>query len=147
MVERLDDELQDQLQAYLNCVELCSALHRHTRDRHMRKALGVLVSDPQDSLAALSAQLRRRGIAPGAREADQATLTRIRQVLAMRHLDDQMRVIQDCLAALAAWYDRCLPLFEVDGTAPDWLASLAEEARRMLAGWERHMREMHVPGV
>jgi len=136
------EESQAQLQAYLNCLELCQAFSQQTGDPYVKQALGVLIDGLQESLAALAGQLRRGGVAPGVCELDRQGQAHIRNVLAMRSLHSQLLAIRRCLVELAAGYAPSAPAAQPDAASPDWRASLAAQAQRMLDGWEQHMREM-----
>jgi hypothetical protein len=143
--ERLADALQSQLQGYLNCVELCRALHRQTKDPYLKKALELLVEELQESLSSLAGHLRRLGAAPGGRELDSAGMARIQQVLSIRALYDQMLVVRQCLVDLVEWYESYLPPLQAGQGSCEWLISISEEARRILKEWDRQMGEMVAP--
>ena len=143
--ERLVDTLKSQLQGYLNCVELCRALHRQTRDPYLKKALEPVVEDLQDSLSSLAGHTRRLGAAPGGRELDHEGMARIQEVLSIRALYDQMVVVRHCLVDLAQRYEEYLYPLQAGQDSDDWLISLSEEARRILKEWERQMDEMAAP--
>jgi hypothetical protein len=137
--------LQSQLQSYLNCLELCRALHRRTKDRYLKGALEPLIEDLHDSLASLAGHMRRIGAAPGGRELDQEGAARIRDVLSMRNLYDQMLAVRHCLVDLVQWYEEYLPALEAGQPSFSWFVSLSEEARRIGEGWDREMHEMVSP--
>jgi hypothetical protein len=134
--------LQAQLQAYLNCTELCRALHGQIRDPHVKEALGLLIEDLQASLATLAGHLRRLGYPPGGHEPDRQGLATIRDALATRSLREQLLVVHNCLAKLVAWHDGEMAFLQPGQATPDWLVSLSKEAHRMLQAWEQHMHEM-----
>ena len=143
--ERLADTLQSQLQGYLNCVELCRALHRQTRDPYLKKALEPLVEALQESLSSLAGHMRRLGAAPGGRELDSAGMARIQQVLSLRALYDQMLAVRHCLVELVERYEAYLPLLQAGQGGYEWLISISEEAQRILKEWDRQMGEMAAP--
>jgi hypothetical protein len=142
MAEPSLEESQTQLQAYLNCLELCQAFSKQTGDPYVKQALGVLIDGLQESLAALAGQLRRAGVAPGVYELDRQGQARIRDVLAMRSLHSQLLAVRRSLVELVAGYAASPPNAQADAAGPDWRASLAAQAQRMLDGWDQHMREM-----
>jgi hypothetical protein len=138
MAEPSIKELLAQLQAHMNYLELCRALSKHTDDPYVREALGVLIDDLQECTASLASHLRRLGMAPGAYELDRQGKARIRDVLGERSLHKQLLAIRRGLADLVDWYS----LHLAAPTAYDWLTPLSSQAKRMLAGWDQHMREM-----
>ena len=142
MTELQIEDLDDRAQAYLNCLELCRALHKQTDDHHVQEALDPLIDDLQTSLAILASHLRRWGAAPGTFQVDRQGKTRIREMLAMRSLSEQMFAIRDCLADLVAWYAEHDARDESDSSTYDWLASLTAHTRRMLEWWDQQMHEM-----
>ncbi len=143
--ERLADALQSQLQGYLNCVELCRALHRQTRDPYLKKALEPLVEELQGSLSSLAGHLRRLGAAPGGRELDSTGMARIQHVLSIRALYDQMLAVRRCLVDLVEWYEAHLPLLQAGYGSYEWLTTISDEAQRILNEWDRQMAEMAAP--
>lgn len=142
MAELSTQELQAFLQAYLNCVELCTAFSKNTADPHVRQALGTLVDELQEAIASLAGHLRRLGVAPGGYEIDRQGKARIRDVLGMRSLREQLLVVRGSLADLVAWYAARLQAPQADQAIPEWLVSLSAQADHMLEGWDQHMREM-----
>ena len=144
MVEHVPVEaLQAQLQAYLNCTELCRALHRQTDDPYVKEALEPLIEGLQASLATLAGRVRHLGYPPGGYEADRQGMAVIRNALATRSLREQLLAVRRCLAALVAWYDSHLAPTQA---VPDWLISLSEEAHTLLRAWDQHMYEMKASG-
>jgi hypothetical protein len=146
MAEPRIEALQTLLQAYLNCLELCRALEKQTHDPYVKKSLGLLMDGLQESLASLAGHLRRQGLAPGTYELDRPGKAKIRGVLAMRSLREQLLAVRRDLADLAAWYDVHVPAEQTNQATRDWLESLSSQARRMLQGWDQHMHEMKVGG-
>ena len=142
MTELPIEDLDARMQACLNCLELCRALHRQTDDHHVKEALNPLIDDLQTSLATLASHLRQWGAAPGTLQLDRQGTTRIREMVGMRSLSEQMFAIRDCLADLVAWYAEHPPADETDSSARDWLASLSARAQQMLEWWDRQMHEM-----
>lgn len=147
MVEQvLVESLQAQLQGYLNCTELCRALHRHTKDPYVREALGPLIEGLQASLATLAGHVRRLGYPPGGYEPDRQGMAVIHKALATRSLREQLLTVRRCLANLVAWYDGQLAPTQAGQATPEWFTSLSEEARRLLRAWDQHMYEMKASG-
>jgi hypothetical protein len=146
MAEPRIEALQTLLQAYLNCLALCRALEKQTHDPYVKESLGLLMDGLQESLASLASHLRRQGLAPGAYELDRHGKAKIRGVLAMRSLREQLLAVRRDLADLAAWYDVHVPAGQYDQDTRDWLESLSSQARRMLEGWDQHMHEMKAGG-
>lgn len=142
MVEAWLKDTQAQLQAYLNCLELCQALGRQTSDPDVRQALALLTDDLQESLTSLASHLRHGGVAPGLYEVDRRGQARIREVLGMRALHSQLRAIRHSLAELVAWYAAHPPTDQAVPSSHDWLITLSAQAQRMLDNWDQHMREM-----
>jgi hypothetical protein len=142
MAELSIEGLQTLLQAYLNCLELCRALEKQTDDPYVKESLGLLLDGLQESLASLAGYLRRQGLAPGAYELNRQGMAKIRDVLAMRSLREQLFAVRRDLTELAAWYDTHVPAEHADQAACDWFESLSAQARRMLEGWDQHMNEM-----
>jgi len=142
MVELALEALQAQLQAYLNCLELCQVFRKQTDDPYVREALGRLIEELQESLAAIAGQLRRRGVAPGGYEVDGTGQARIQDVLAMRSLHSQLLAVRGSLVQLVAGYTASPPFANADATNSAGPDPLAAQARRMLDGWDQHMREM-----
>ena len=142
MTELLIEDLDTRVQAYLNCLELCRALQGQTDDHYVKGALNPLIDDLQTSLATLASHLRRWGAAPGTLQLDRQGKTRIRELVGMRSLSEQMFAIRDCLADLVAWYAEHPPADETDSSTRDWLSSLSASAQQMLEWWDRQMHEM-----
>lgn len=138
-------DLGAHLQAYLNHLELCKALKKQISDPQVRESLDMLIDGGQESLAALASHLRQVGAAPGVHELDRAGRTRIREVLALRSLSDQLFAVQRSLADLVAWYQAHATADQADLASQDLLASLSAQAHRMLEGWDRHIAEMIGP--
>jgi len=136
------DALQTHLQEYLNCLELCRALQKQVVDANVKEALDSLLGDGREALASLAGYLRQQGVAPGTYELDHRGKARIREVLALRALGDQLLVVRRCLADLVAWYDAHMPATPAAPTAQALLASLTAQTCRMLDRWDRHMDEM-----
>lgn len=143
------EDVRTQLQAYLNCLELCRVLQKQTGDRNVRRSLDSLIDDLQELVASLAGHLRRRGVAPGTFQLDGQGKARIREVLGTRSLRDQLLVVRRCLADLLAFFDRHPPADQAGAPADqsdpgtlDWLATLSAQTQRMLEGWDRHIREM-----
>lgn len=136
------EEIQSLTQAYLNCLELCRAFKKQTDDPFVRDALGSLIDDLHEPLAALASHLRRQGIAPGAIELDRQGKARIREILETRSLREKLLAVRRCLADLVAWYAAHFPAVKTDQLPPDWLDSLSAQAQRMLDKWDQHMVEM-----
>ena len=136
------EELQALTQAYLNCLELCRAFKKRTDDPYVREALGTLIDDLQEPLAALGSQLRRQGLAPGALELDRLGKARIREILGTRSLREQLLAVRRCLADLVAWHTAHSPAAKTGQIPPDWLGSLSAQAQQMLDNWDQHMAEM-----
>jgi len=136
------DDLQVQLQASLNCLELCKAFHKQTKDPDVRATLEPLVDDLQDSLASLAGQLRGRGVATGIYQLDDRGQARIREVLGTRSLADQLLAVRECLADLVIWYDDHPSADQAHPGAHDWLESLSAQAHGLLERWDRHLKEM-----
>lgn len=139
MAELSVEDLQAQLQAYLNCLELCRALITQTDEPGVRENLAPLIEDLQEHLATLAGHLRRRGVPAGGLELDRRGAARIREVLAMRSQPGQLLVVRECLADLRAWY-------VAHQGGEDWLASLAAQAQEMIEGWDEGMREVKAIG-
>ena len=137
MVELSVEDLGTQLQAYLNCLELCRVLQKQTDDPDVREALGSLIDDLQDLVATLAGHLRRRGVAPGTYQLNGEGKARIREVLGTCSLPEQLLAVRRCLADLVACYDKHPPTDQDDPSA-----SLSAQAQRMLEEWDQHMREM-----
>jgi hypothetical protein len=135
----LVDELQDQLQAYVNCLELCRALYKPVKKPYARRALASLIEDLQDSMLTLSGLLRQRGAAPGALEVDRRGEATMCDALATRSLAEQLLAVRQSLAGLVAWYAQHVPLAEDDPAARDVLSSLSHAAQGMLAEWNRQV--------
>lgn len=139
MAEFSVEDLQAQLQAYLNCVELCRALITQTDEPGVRENLAPLIEDLQEHLAALAGHLRRRGVPAGGFGLDRQGAARIRDTLAMRSRPGQLAVVRECLAGLLAWY-------AAHQGDEDWLASLSTQAQQMLQAWDQGMREVKATG-
>ncbi len=142
---------QTHLQAYLNCLELCQAFRRQVDNEHVRQALDALLDEGQDALASLAAYLRQQGAAPGTLELDRRGKAAIHELLALRALRDQLRMVRGSLADLVAWQAEHLPgdadpAMNVDMNVEmkDLLASSLAQTRHMLDGWDQHMAEMGV---
>ena len=142
MAELPIEGLDARLQAYLNCLELCRALHSQTDDLNVKKALDPVIDELQTSLATLASHLRQWGAAPGAFQVDRQGKTQIREMLGTRSLSEQMFAIRDCLADLAAWYAEHPPADQTDPTIRDWLVPLSTRTQHMLERWDQQMREM-----
>jgi hypothetical protein len=125
---------------------LCRGLEKQTHDPYVKESLGLLMDGLQESMASLSGHLRRQGLAPGAYELDRHGKAKIRDVLAMRSLREQLLAVRRDLADLASWYDLHVPAQQADEATRDWLESLSSQARRMLEGWDQHMHEMKAGG-
>jgi hypothetical protein len=138
-------DLGAHLQAYLNHVELCKALKKQTSDPQVRESLDMLIHGGQESLATLASHMRRMGAAPGVHELDRAGRARMREVLALRSLGDQLFAVRRSLADLVAWYQAHAAADHADPASHDLLASLSAQAHRMLEGWDRHIEEMRAP--
>ena len=136
------EDVQAQLQAYLNFLELCRALHKQTHEPGMRESLDSLIDDSQELVASLAGYLRRGGVPPGALQLDREGKARIREVLGTRSLRDQLLVVRRCLADLVAFFDKLPPADQADPSTLDWLAPLSAQTQRMLEGWDQHMHEM-----
>jgi hypothetical protein len=136
------EDVRTQLQAYLNCLELCRVFQKQTDDRNVRRSLDSLIDDLQELVASLAGHLRRRGVAPGTFQLDGEGKARIREVLGTSSLHDQLLVVRRCLADLLAFFDRHPPANQAGPSALDWLVPLSAQTRRMSEGWDRHMREM-----
>jgi hypothetical protein len=142
MTEPPIEDLEARMQAYLNCLELCRALHRQTDDHHVKEALAPVIDDLQTSLATLASHLRQWGAAPGTFRLDRQGKARIREMLGMRSLSEQMFAIRDCLADLVAWYAEHPPADQTDPTIRDWLVPLSTHTQHVLEWWDQQMREM-----
>jgi hypothetical protein len=142
MAELSVEDLRAQLQAYLNCLELCRALQKQTDEPGVKESLDSLVGDFQEILASLAGHLRQRGVAPGAYELDGQGKAQIREVLGTRSFPDKLLIVRRSLADLAVFYDEHLPADQLDPGDRDWLASLSAQTRRMLDEWDQHMREI-----
>ena len=136
------EDLDDRVQAYLNCLELCRALHRQTDDHHVKEALVPVMDDLQTSLTALASRLRQWGGAPGTFQLDRRGKIRIWEMLGMRSLSEQMFAIRDSLADLMAWYAEHPPADQTDPSIRDWLEPLSNQAQHVLEWWDEQMREM-----
>ena len=150
------EDVRPQLQAYLNCLELCRVLQKQTDKPDVKEALDSLMDDLQELLASLAGHLRRGGGAPGGLQLDREGEARIREVLGTHSLRDQLLLIRGCLADLVAFFDKLAPADQAgapadqagapadqaDPSAFDWLAPLSAQTQRMLDGWDQHMREM-----
>jgi len=139
MAELTVEDLQARLQAYLNCLELCRALHTQTDEPGVGENLAPLIDGLQEHLMALAGHLRRRGVPPGAFGLDRQGAARIRDMLAMRSQPGQLAVVRECLADLLAWY-------AAHQGGEDWLASLSAQAQEMIEGWDQGMREVKATG-
>jgi hypothetical protein len=133
------DALQDQLQAYVNCLELCRALYKPVKKPYARQALAVLIEDLQDAMLSLSGLVRQHGAAPGALEVDRQGQAAMRDALGTRSLAKQLLAVRHSLADLAAWYAQHLTAVEDDPAAREALSSLSEAARGMVAEWDRQV--------
>jgi len=142
MTELSVEELGTHLQTYLNDVELWKAFEKQVGDPHVKEALTLLIGDGQEAVAVLAGQLRRRGVASGARELDGQGRAVIQEVLATRALGEQLLAVRRSLADLVAWYQTHLPVTQSDSIAYDWLASLSAQIDGMLERWDQHMDEM-----
>jgi hypothetical protein len=136
------EDLTAQLQAYLNCLELCKVLQKQSDEPGVRESLDSLIGDLHEILASLANHLRRRGVAPGTLQLDREGEAQIREVLGTRSLLEQLRVVRRSLTNLVAWYDKHPSHDQSDPTDRDWLISLSVQAQRMSAEWDQHMREM-----
>jgi len=143
------EDVRSQLQAYLNCLELCRVLQKQTDKPDVKEALDSLMDDLQELLASLAGHLRRGGVAPGGLQLDREGEARIREVVGTRSLRDQLLLVRGCLADLVAFFDKLAPADQAgapadqaDPSAFDWLAPLSAQTQRMLDGWDQHMREM-----
>ncbi len=142
MAELTVEDVELQLQASLNCLELCRAFQKQTDDPYVREALEALIDELQARLAAMARHLRQQGMAPGTFQLDGRGKTQIRRILRTRSLAEQMSTVRDCLAGLVAWYgEHSLP-DQADPTLHAWFVSLSAQARHMLEEWDRHMRDM-----
>ncbi len=142
MVEISVEDMRTQLQAYLNCLELCRVLHKQTDEPGVRQSLDSLIDNLQELVASLASHLRRRGVAPGTYQLDGEGKARIREVLGTRSLRDQLLVVRRCLADLVAFYDKHAPADQADPSALDWPASLSAQTQRILEEWDQHLREL-----
>jgi hypothetical protein len=142
MDELTVEDPQTHLQAYLNCLELCSALHKQTDEPSVRRSLDSLIDDLQELVASLASHLRQRGVAPGTYELDGEGKARIREMLGTRSLQDQLLVVRECLAELLAFYDMHAAADQADPGALDWPASLPAHTRRVLEKWDQHLRKL-----
>ncbi len=136
---------QIHLQAYLNCLELCQAFRRQVDNEHVRQALDTLLDEGQDTLASLAACLRQQGAAPGTLELDRRGKAAIQELLALRALRDQLRLVRSSLADLVAWQTEHLPGDAdqaINTEMRDLLASSLAQTRHMLDRWDQHMAEM-----
>ena len=164
------EDVRPQLQAYLNCLELCRVLQKQTDKPDVKEALDSLMDDLQELVASLAGHLRRGGVAPGGLQLDREGEARIREVLGTRSLRDQLLIVRRCLVDLVAFFDKLPPANQAgtptdqvgapadqagaptdqvgapaDQAGPDvldWLAPLSTQTRHMLEGWDQHMREM-----
>ena len=142
MPELAVEDLEVQLQACLNCLELCRAFQKQTDDPYVREALEALIDELQACLAAIARHLRQGRVAPGTFQLDGRGKANIRGILRTRSLAEQMSIVRDCLADLVAWYgEHALPK-QADPTLHAWLASLSAQVRHTLQEWDRHMRDM-----
>jgi hypothetical protein len=147
VVEQVPVEaLQAQLQASLNCTELCRALHRQTKDPYVKEALEPLIEGLQASLATLAGHVRQLGYPPVGYEPDRSGMAVIRKAVATRSLREQLLAVRRCLADLVAWYDSHLALTQADEVTSGSLISLSEEANSLLRAWDQHMYEMKASG-
>jgi hypothetical protein len=136
------DDLEVQLQASLNCLEMCRAFHKQTKDPDVKATLEPLMDDLQDSLASMAGQLRARGVATGTFQLDDRGQARVREVLGTRSLSDQLLAVRECLAGLVVWYDDHSSAGQAHSGADDWLVSLSAQAHSLLERWDRHLKEM-----
>jgi hypothetical protein len=136
------DDLEVQLQASLNCLEMCRAFHKQTKDPDVKATLEPLMDDLQDSLASMAGQLRARGVATGTFQLDDRGQARVREVLGARSLSDQLLAVRECLAGLVVWYDDHSSADQAHPGADDWLVSLSAQAHSLLERWDRHLKEM-----
>jgi hypothetical protein len=136
------EDSKDQLQAYLNCLELCSALSKQTDEPGVRTSLDALIGDLHEILASLAGYLRQRGVAPGAYGLDRQGKDRIREVLAIRSSPEKLRFVRRSLADLVAWCEEHPPSDETDSSTRDWLAFLSARTEHLLEWWDRQMREL-----
>jgi len=142
MAELTVEDMQIQLQAYLNCLELCRVLHKQTDEPSVRRSLDTLIDDLQELVASLAGHLRLRGVAPGTYQLDGEGKARIRQVLGIRSLRDQLFVVRECLAELVAFFDKHSPLDQSEPDTLDWLTSLSAQTQRVLEKWDQHLRKL-----
>jgi hypothetical protein len=142
MTELPIGDLGARMQACLNCLGLCRALHKQTDDRYVKDALDPVIDGLQTSLVTLASHLRQRGWAPGTFQLDRRGKTRTREMLRMRSLSEQMFAIRGCLADLVAWDMEHQASDDSDSGTADWLASLSADTRQMLEWWDRQMHEM-----
>ena len=146
MDELFIEDMRTQLQAYLNCLELCRALHKQTDEPSVRQALDSPIDDLQELVVSLASHLRRQGGAPGAYQLDGEGKARIREMLGTRSLRDQLFIVRRCLADLVAdmvaFYDTYPPADQADPSAFDWPASLSAQTQRILEEWDQHLREL-----
>jgi len=142
MDELFIEDMRTQLQAYLNCLELCRALHKQTDEPSVRQALDSPIDDLQELVVSLASHLRQRGVAPGAYQLDREGKARIREMLGTRSLRDQLFIVRRCLADLVAFYDKHAPADQADPSAFDWPASLSAQTQRILEEWDQHLREL-----
>jgi hypothetical protein len=142
MAELAVTDLEVQLQAYLNCLELCRAFQKLNDDPYVKEALEALIDDLQACLADLARHLRQRGVAPGTFQLDGRGKTRIREIRETRSLAEQMATVRGCLADLVARYGKHPVIDQTDPTLPAWFVSLSAQARHMLEKWDRHMLDM-----
>ncbi len=140
---------QIHLQAYLNCLELCQAFRRQVDNEHVRQALDALLDEGQDALASLAACLRQQGAAPGTLELDRRGKAAVLEMLALRALRDQLRMVRSSLADLVAWQTEHLPgdadpamKLDMSIEMRDLLVSSQAQTRHMLDRWDQHMAEM-----
>lgn len=144
MDELTVDDMRTQLQAYLNCLELCRVLHKQTDEPSVRRSLDSLIDDLQELVAALAGRLRREGVAPGIYQLDGEGKARIREMLGTRSLRDQLLIVRRCLADVVASYHELAPADQADPDAPHGPASLSAQAQRILEEWDQHLRELKV---
>ncbi|GAB4530569.1 MAG: hypothetical protein Kow0063_08860 [Anaerolineae bacterium] len=135
MAELAVEDVQAQVQACLNCLELCRALYRQIDEPAVKEKLASLVDGLQEVLATLASHLRRWGAPSGDFEPDRQGKARIHQVLGMRSLPGQLQVVRKCLADIVAWYT-------AHQDAGVWLASLAAQTQELLDAWDHGMREV-----
>jgi hypothetical protein len=138
MAEVAVEGLQAQLQAYVNCLELCRVLHKQTDEPSVRVVFVPLIGDLQACTASLARGLRQRGVPPGNIQLNSEGKSHIRAALSTRSLPQRLRVVRGCLADLVAGYGDA-----ADQADPE-LASLAIETQRILEWWDREMHGLKV---